>query len=295
MAVDKLVDEFGLNRSEALQAVGLAHSSYYYRSKTGCRERTFDPALCEAIHAIHKRSPVYGYRKVWATLRALGWRVNHKRVLRYMRHLGLLQPRKTKGQAFTRPAVVKPVVSNTYWEMDLSYVWSGNHMGYLFAVIDGYDRCIPGDCFGDRCRSQEAVRALECAVMTRFGGRVPAHHQLVLRVDRGSQFIARRFREVALRLGVELEYAGIRCPDDKPYIEAFFSKYKTEEVYRNEYRNLGEAEFAWELYRVWYENERVHQSLNYQTPQTVMEHSKKKDLDNDSKMCNLYQPSFCPK
>lgn len=293
--VDKLVDKYRLNRSEAFRAVGLVSSTYYYRSKSSYRKRSFDPALCEAIQAIHKRASVYGYRKVWATLRASGWRVNRKRVLRYMRHLGLLQPRKTKGQTFSKVTLVEPERSNIYWEEDLSYVWCGNQQGYLFALIDGYDKEIPGSCFGDRCRSDEAADILEQAVLKRFGARVPAGHRLVLRVDRGSQFKARKFRETARRLGVVLEYAGIQCPDDKPYIEAFFSKYKTEEVYRNEYRSISEAKRAWESYRVWHETERIHQSLNYQTPQAVYEGSQEKELDTEAEKCNLYKPSFCPK
>lgn len=82
MAANKLVNECVLNRSEAFQAVGLARSSYYYRSKSSHRKRSFDSALCEAIHAIHERAPVYGYLKVCASLCVLVWRVNHKRVLR---------------------------------------------------------------------------------------------------------------------------------------------------------------------------------------------------------------------
>lgn len=100
--VNKLVDEHGLNRSEAFRAVGLESSTYYYRPKSSYRKRSFDPVLCEAIQAIHKRASVYGYRKVWATLRASGWRVNHKRVLRYMRHLGLLQPRRQRDRLLAR-------------------------------------------------------------------------------------------------------------------------------------------------------------------------------------------------
>lgn len=174
-----------------------------------------------------------------------------------MQHLGLLQPRKIKGQIFTKPTLVVPVISNAYWEMDLSYVWCENHMGYLFSVIDGYDRCIPGDCFDECCWSQEAVRALENAVLVRFGGHALVGHLLVLRVDHGTQFTSRRFREASLQSGIELEYAGIRCPDDKPYIETFFRKYKTEEVYRNDYRNIGEDQLAWESYCVWHETVRI--------------------------------------
>ncbi len=270
MLVDKLIQEKGLTQSEALAVVGLGRSTYYYKSKPLKRVRFFDPLLCLAIQAIHRKASVYGYRKVTATLKARGWLVNHKRVYRYMKHLGLLQPRKVKGQKPTQLATVYPTISNVYWEEDLTYVWCGNQQGYLFALIDGYDKGLPGDYFGNRCRADEAASVLEQAVLKRFQGKVPEGHRLVLRVDRGSQFRARKFRETAKRLGVILEYAGIRCPDDKPYIESFFGKYKVEEVYRNEYRDFAEAKTGWELYRVWHENERVHQTLNYQTPSQML-------------------------
>jgi len=294
MVADALQKKHGLNQMQALQAVGLARSSYHYRAKKRPREYGYDPVLCAAIKAIHEQASVYGYRKVWAKLRVLGWHINHKRVLRYLRYLGLLQPRKVKGRTYTKPALVEPTRSNTYWEEDLTYVWCGDQNGYLFALIDGYDKEIPGEHFGDRCRSDEASDVLECAVLKRFGDRVPEGHRLVLRIDRGPQFTARKFRETAQRLGVVLEYAGIRCPDDKPYIEAFISKYKVEEVYRNEYRNIAEAKMAWELYRVWHENERIHQTLNYQTPRQVWA-SQKLALASEVKMCNINQAPFCPK
>lgn len=295
MLVDKLIDKYGLMQRAALQAVGLARSTYHYKSKAAGRTlKPLDAEFSQAIREVLKRASVYGYRKVHAVLRARGWCVNHKRVLRYMRHLKLLQPRKVKGRSFTRPALVEPACSNTYWEEDLTYVWCGDCNNYLFALIDGYDKEIPGDHFGDRCRSDEASEVLERAVLKRFGGRVPEGHTLLLRIDRGVQFIARKFRETAKRLNVRLEYAGIQCPDDKPYIEAFFSKYKVEEVYRNEYQNSAEAKTGWELYRSWYETERVHQSLNYQTPKQVWE-LQNMTLAKKAKMCNINQAPFCPK
>ncbi len=166
--------------------------------------------------------------------------------------------------------MVHPTRSNTYWEMDLTYVWCGSGFGYLFAVLDAYDKGVPGACFGDRCRAQEAIQALEEAVAVRFNGRVPDGHTLTLRVDRGSQFIARRFREVAKMLNITLEYTGIQCPDDKPYIESFFGHYKTEEVYRRNYTTLAEGQVGWQLYRIWYETERVHESLGYEVPHQRM-------------------------
>jgi len=70
---------------------------------------------------------------------------------------------------------------------------------------------------------------------------VPYSYELTLRVDQGPQFTACSFRKAASILNVRLEYTGIQCPEDKPYIESFFGSYKTEALYRNEYNSLAEA------------------------------------------------------
>ena len=264
--VKKLTAE-GTPLPAALKAAELSSSSYYYRLDAKRKPRALDTELVAAITAVrHGHNEVYGYRKITWTLKAQGMMVNGKKVLRHLRALGLTQPRKTKGQRWTRPAVVKPDVSNSYWEADFTYVWTGQGNAYLCAVIDAWDRDIVGDVFSDRCRAAEAAEALEKAVLGRFGGKVPEGHQLTLRVDRGSQFRAHRFRETARLLNVRLEYAGIKCPEDKPYIESFNSSYKTEEIYRHEYRNFREALAGWEAYRDWYRADRLHQSLDYLSP-----------------------------
>lgn len=258
--------EQNLSLTQASQVVGLAKSTWYYQPRTR-QPRPLNPELVAAIErAWTEGRGVYGYRKVHARLQAQGLVVNHKAVLRHLRRMNRLQPRRIKGQRWTRPYVVRPKTSNTYWEMDLTYIWCGGGFSYLFVVLDAYDKGVPGAHVGDRCRAIEAVQALEEAIAIRFGGRVPEGQTLTLRVDRGSQFIARRFQEAAKTLNVTLEYAGIQCPDDKPYIESFFGHYKTEEVYRSAYTTLAEAQVGWSLYRIWYESERVHESLDYQTP-----------------------------
>ena len=51
-----------------------------------------------------------------------------------------------------------------------------------------------------------------------------------------------------------------------PEFESFSGHYKTEEVYRSQYTTRAEGQVGWQLYRIWYETERVHESLGYQTP-----------------------------
>ena len=43
-----------------------------------------------------RRHPRYGYRRIWALLRAEGWRVNRKRVYRLWRRNGLRVPKKQR-------------------------------------------------------------------------------------------------------------------------------------------------------------------------------------------------------
>lgn len=264
--VDSLTME-GMQHSAALKAVGLASSSYYYRPAVKRKPRSLDADLVAAINRVRQgHSEVYGYRRITRALRAMELKVNGKKVLRHLRVLGLTQPRKVKGQRWTHPVLVKPDVPNTYWEADFTYVWTGESNAYLCAVIDAWDRDIVGDVFSDRCRAIEASQALEMAVLNRFGAKVPDGHRLILRVDRGSQFRSYRFRETARLLNVTLEYAGVKCPEDKPYIESFIGSYKTEELYRREYRGFLEARSGWEAYRAWYRSDRLHQSLDYQSP-----------------------------
>jgi len=264
--VNKLTAE-GTPFSAALKATELASSSFYYRPTAKRKPRPLDPSLVSAINTVRQGyNEVYGYRKITRALREIELKVNGKKVLRHLRALGLTQPRKIKGQAWSHPMLVKPKEPNTYWEADFTYVWTGQGNAYLCAVIDAWDRDIVGDVFSDRCRAIEASQALEMAVLNRFGGKVPEGHKLTLRVDRGTQFRAQRFRETARLLNVTLEYAGVKCPEDKPYVESFNGSYKTEEIYRHEYRVFLEARTGWETYRAWYRSERLHQSLDYQSP-----------------------------
>ncbi|MFC1894282.1 integrase core domain-containing protein [Chloroflexota bacterium] len=75
-----------------------------------------------------------------------------------------------------------------------------------------------------------------------------------------------------------MEYAGIQCPEDKPYIESFFGSYKTEELYRNEYSSMAEARTGWGSYCAWYRNDRLHQTLWYKSPRDYAKIARESNL-----------------
>jgi len=241
----------------------LNKTTYYYQRsevKEDNRKRSLDPELVEKLDEIAGYEATYGYKKVTKMLKAY----NHKKVYRHMDQLNRLQPRKLKKKRHTRLDISCPTGSNIRWEGDLTYVWDGNKINYLFVIVDTFDKEPIGDYYGLRCRAEESIHSLEEAVRTRFGSLEPCKEtRVTLRVDQGSQYIAEKFKKRAHELGVRIEYCGINCPNDKPYVESFFSRYKCEEVYRNEYGSFTNAFLGWVQYKDWYKSKRIHQGLGW--------------------------------
>lgn len=260
--VRMLLDQ-GVRLGAALKATELSKSTWFYRS----RPRTpypLRPLAVALLQQITGYELTYGYRRLTGWLRRKGLWINEKSVLRHARVLAMLQPKKRKGPGWTALERITPTAVNTYWEGDFTPVDAREGREWLCAIVDPAQAIRPvAGAISDRCRAKEACAVLEEAVLATFPaeGCIPEGHRLVLRVDRGGQFIAKDFRETAKRLGVTLEYCGVKCPNDKPYVESFFSLYKVEEVYRNEYRTREEAREGWQRWRTWYTTERLHSRL----------------------------------
>jgi len=260
----------GHRLKEALGVAGLPKSSYFYRSKPRSL-RPLDARLKGALEAISGREIFYGYRKKTHYLRVQGLWCNAKAVYRHLLALGQLQPRKRKGIAAKALSFERPTASNQRWEADLVECLCGiDGKGFGIALIDAFDKEVIAGEFSQRCRAQEVEQVLLDAVCKRFPqGYVPETLKVVLRVDRGGQFIARRVISLAKTLRIKPEICGLQTPNDKPYIESFYASYKTEEVYRNWYQTFEEAKGGWEDYIGWYNTRRFHQSLGYKTPAQV--------------------------
>jgi putative transposase len=262
--VKELAQEKNITLNIALKALGLSRSSYYYQPNPskGKRTKQLDNTLVYKLKELTGYELVYGYRKVTTLLK----QYNHKKIYRHMKALKMLQPKKLKKHKTTRLDISCPITSNVRWEGDLTYVFDGKRINYLFVIVDAFDKEPIGDCYGLRCRAKEAIISLEDAVKSRFGSLTTKENRHVtLRVDQGSQYISKSFKKRAKELGIHIEYCGINCPDDKPHAESFFARYKCEKVYRNEYSSFTDAFLGWLEYKHWYKTERIHQGLGWQT------------------------------
>ena len=258
----------------AAKAFGLPRSSLYYKTKPREKKKTvkpLDPALKKRLDSLKEYELTLGYRKTAAYINAEETApFNHKKVYRHMKALKLLQPkniRKPKLKKQSKVLAYCPLKSNLRWEADLTLVPSESGFLYLFTVIDVFDKEVIGSYFGVRCRCSDAIASLEDAVHNRFPeGTVPSSLALTLRLDRGCQFTAENFVQSASKFGLLVEFCDVQAPNQKPFVEAFFSNFKREEVYRNQYQNPIQAFRSWQSYLSWYNEKRPHSALGFLSP-----------------------------
>lgn len=245
----------------------ISRSSLYYRPRV--RRSRADRRYDEQIIAACGEKPAFGYRRVTLRLqRKEKLRINHKRVLRVMRERGLLVlPRRLRARRRKEWGRVEAAAPNQIWQSDMTKVWAGPAVGwaYLVCVIDCCTREITGWNLSLRCRSEEAIDAVEQSVLARLpaGSR---EAELTLTTDNGTQFTSTRYMETLARLGITHRRTAYHHPEGNSYIERFHRSLKEEEVWVHEYRSMEEARASIANWIEEYNHERPHQSLQNRTP-----------------------------
>ena len=273
--------------SIALETIGLAKSSFYFKSKLSeiKNEKNLaplDPKLQEILLSLKDYEKTLGYSKLTSYIQNnLKICFNKKKVYRHMKRLNLLQPKhikkpKKKLKKLSIPFYC-PLTSDQRWEADMTIISCSFGHVYLFTIIDTFDKQIIGQYISMRCRKEEAIECLKEAVYSRFpNGKILSTLQVSLRLDRGCQFTSEQFCNQATELGVCVEFCDVASPNQKPYIESFFSNFKREEVYRNDYSDFVEVSNTWKKYLNWYNQFRPHSSIKNLSPNQFRELISKK-------------------
>jgi hypothetical protein len=89
---------------------------------------------------------------------------------------------------------------------------------------------------------------------------------VIIRNDNGSQFIARRVREVLQSLEAKQEFTHVATPEENAYIEAFHSIEQRELIDRHSFESFYDAKQHIEKYMFWYNSKRKHGAIGFVTP-----------------------------
>ena len=166
------------------------------------RIRDDEEALRADIIALATRFGRYGYRRITALLRQLGWQVNHKRVERIWRREGLRVPmrQRKQGRLWLGDNSLFRLRSERVdhvWAYD--FVACRTHLGKpirLLTVIDEWSRECLAIKVAPRLQSDDVLATLTELMMRRG---VPEY----IRRDNGPEFTARRVREWIERIGAK--------------------------------------------------------------------------------------------
>lgn len=256
------------------ELAGVPRATVYRRLEVAVRrqrEDQEDNTLRALIDEEYTNRPFYGSRRMVVFLRGRGHVVNRKRVQRLMRSMGLagmapgpntskphpehkVYPYLLRGVAVTRP--------NQVWSTDITYIRLARGFAYLVAVIDWYSRKVLSWRISNSMDASFCVDCLEDAL--RGHGK-----PMVFNSDQGSQFTSKAFTDVLKREGVDISMDGRGRALDNIFVERLWRNVKHEDVYLKGYANMAELMMGLTQYFSFYNEERPHQSLGYETPGNV--------------------------
>lgn len=254
--------------SASCAVLGLPRSSYYHVAKPRAQQ-----SFREAIAAVAGRHPAYGSRRVAAQLKRSPYArgVGRHRVRRLMREMDLaIKPKQGRGSGTdsrhgyrTYPNLIKGLQArrpNQVWVADITYVPLRSDFIYLAIVMDVFTRAIRGWHL-----SWSAGQDLTLAALHKALEQHPApaiHHS-----DQGGQYAGKDYVKLLGDNGTQISMATAGEPSENGYAERLIRSIKEEEVYRSDYQSMAEArEQLGHFIEVVYNEERVHSSIDYQTP-----------------------------
>jgi transposase InsO family protein len=251
---------------------GLSRAGFY-RWRLPRQATPVEMELRDQMQKIALEWPAYGYRRITAEMHRRGFEVNHKCVLRMMREDVLLCVRRnrfviTTDSCHALPVYpnlahqMEPTAINQLWVADITYIRLRMEFVYLAVVLDAFSRRVIGWALRRTLEAELALAALRMAVLERKPAPGLVHHS-----DRGVQYASHAYTQILQQHECRISMSRKGNPYDNAACESFLKTLKSEEVYRNDYRDFDEARarIAEFLERV-YNRKRLHSALGYVPP-----------------------------
>ena len=150
---------------------------------------------------------------------------------------------------------------NEVWVGDITFIKVNKEWSYLSVVMDLHTRKIIGWTF-EKKRSADMVS--ESLIMAANDNRYTS--STIFHSDQGSEYASRKYIKELDDRNIQASMSRKGHCWDNAYMESFFHSLKTEMIYFNHFKTLEEATAYIIDYIYFYNHERLHSGLGYQTP-----------------------------
>ena len=250
------------------KVLDISRSTYYYENKI----KTINNKVVNHILEIFRLSRNnYGTRKIKVELSKLEYQVSRRYIGKVMKKHGLVS-NYTKAQfkphfdkvneskvanlvnrKFSNQPQMNVVVS------DLTYVRVGNKWNYICILVDLFNRELIGYSSGKNKDANLVYNAF-ASVKTNLST-IKVFH-----TDRGNEFKNNLIEETLKSFNIDRSLSMKGCPYDNAVAEATFKIMKTEFINNTVFHSLEELQLKLSDYINWFNNHRIHSSLEYLSP-----------------------------
>jgi putative transposase len=237
----------------------------YFVPKGECEENIMMMDLLKKQYIV---TPFYGYRKMTVWFEKHDFNINEKRVRRLMKLVNwqtiYREPRTTIAVKEHKkfPYLLKGLEitkRNQVWATDITYIPMNKGFMFLCAIIDLRTRYVLSWDVSNTMTAEWCTGVLQEAI-DKHG------KPEIFNTDQGSQYTSEVHTKLLIDSDIKISMDGKGRAIDNIFIERLWRSVKYENVYLQAYSNTLELYKGLKEYFKFYNYERFHQSLDYQTP-----------------------------
>lgn len=245
--------------------LSIHRSGLYYQP---CLESKDNLMIMRLLDEQYFKTPFYGVRRLTAWLQLQGYNINGKRVKRLMDLMGwqtiYRKPSTSKPCKENRiyPYLLKGLTvnrRNQVWAMDITYVPMRKGFMYLCAVIDVHTRYVVNWSLSNSMTAEWCSEVVNEAIQQHGKPEI-------MNTDQGSQFTSEVFTGMLKENDVQISMDGKGRAIDNIFVERLWRTVKYEHIYLKVPDDGVQLYEGLNDYFCFYNNERLHQSLAYKTP-----------------------------
>lgn len=252
-----------------LKVAGVAKSTYFYHMANMNKANELEERIKNQIISIfNENKGRYGYRRITLELKNRGFNVNHKKVQRIMKDLGLQSIQRPKRKYSSYKGTIGKVADNLLkrnfkadkpnqkWVTDVTEFKVNNDKLYLSPIIDLFN----GEVISYNL-SRHPVFQQVIDMINKVFAKIPDNTNLILHSDQGWQYQMKQYQHLLKEKGIRQSMSRKGNCLDNSLAENFFGLLKSELFYMKEYKTIEELEKDIIEYIDYYNNKRIKSKL----------------------------------